>query len=114
MSQIFQTPIPKKILLDLLEEYSDKQKNYFIFSKTTFKKMKLKPESIDDFYNKIKPYYFKSKLFYLEREKTYKNIITIIRQICKFNHIPYTSKIIYLKSTYEIKYFIYHDLLQNI
>ena len=114
MSQIFQKPIPKKILLDLLNNYSEKQKNYFIFSKTTFKKMKLKPESIEEFYKSIQPYYFKSKLFYLEREKTYKNMITIIRQICKFNHIPYTSKIIYSKSTYEIKYFIYHDLLQNI
>lgn len=114
MSQIFQKPIPKKILLDLLNNYSEKQKNYFIFSKTTFKKMKLKPESIEEFYKSIQPYYFKSKLFYLEREKTYKNMITIIRQICKFNHIPYTSKIIYSKSTYEIKYFIYHDLSQNI
>ena len=63
---------------------------------------------------KIKPYYFKSKQFYLERDKNYKNIITIIRQICKFNHMAYTSKIVYLKSTYEIKYFIYHDLSQNI
>ena len=75
-------------------------------SKNAFKKMKLKPENIDKFYESIKPYYFKSKQFYLERDKTYKNFITILRQLTKYHHIPYTSKIIYLKSTYEIKYFI--------
>ena len=114
MSQIFQKPIPKKLLLDLLNSYCEKNNEYFIFSKIAFKKMKLKPEDINAFYEKIKPYYFKSKQFYLERDKNYKNIITIIRQICKFNHMAYTSKIVYLKSTYEIKYFIYHDLSQNI
>ena len=31
--------------------------------------MKLKPENLDSFYEKIKPYYFKSKQFYLERDK---------------------------------------------
>lgn len=113
MSQIFQKPIPKKILLDLLNSYCEKNKDYFIFSKTAFKKMKLEPNNINKFYATIKPFYFKSKQFYLERDKNYKNFITIIRQICKYNHMPYTSKIIYLKSTYEIKYFIYHDLLQN-
>lgn len=106
MSQIFQKPIPKNILLHLLNSYCEKNNEYFIFSKNAFKKMKLKPENIDKFYESIKPYYFKSKQFYLERDKTYKNFITILRQLTKYHHIPYTSKIIYLKSTYEIKYFI--------
>ena len=114
MSQIFQKPIPKKILLDLLNTYCEKNKDHFIFSKTSFKKMKLQITQLNNFYEIIKPYYFKSKQFYLDRDKNYKNFITIIRQICKYNHMPYTSKIIYLQSTYEIKYFIYHDLSQNI
>ena len=74
-----------------------------------FKKIKFKPENLDNFYNQIKQYYFKSKLFYLERDKTYKNFVTILRQICKYHAIPYTSKILYSKSTYEIKYFIFHN-----
>ena len=40
---------------------------------------------------------------------TYKNLITIIRQICKYNNIPFTSDIKYSKSKYEITYFIYQD-----
>ena len=63
-------------------------------------------DKLNKFYDSLKPFYFNSKLFYLERDKTYKNFITILRQITKYHHIPYTSKIIYLKSTYEIKYFI--------
>ena len=62
MSQIFQKP-PQKILLNLLEEYSEKQKNYFIFSKTTLKKMKLKPDAINDFYKSITPYYLNPNYF---------------------------------------------------
>lgn len=110
MSQIFKTTFPKKIIYDFLKEFCEQTNRFYVFSKTTFKKIKLQsPNKLNEFYEKIKPHYFKSKQFYLERDKTYKNFITILRQICKFHAIPYTSKIVYSKSTYEIKYFIYHN-----
>jgi hypothetical protein len=109
MSQIFQIPIPKNVFIDFLKENCNRNSVYYTFSKVDFKKIKFKIEILEDFFKKIKPYYFKSKLFYLERDKTYKNFITVLRQICKFHAIPYTSKIVYSKSTYEIKYFIYHN-----
>ena len=37
---------------------------------------------------------------------TYTAFTTVLRQICKFNHIKYTTKIRYEKSTYEIVYYI--------
>jgi hypothetical protein len=107
MSQIFKTSFSNEIIYDFLKEFCDKTKNFYVFSKATFKKIKLQsPKKLEEFYENIKPHYFKSKRFYLERDKTYKNFITILRQLTKYHHIPYTSKIIYLKSTYEIKYFI--------
>jgi len=107
MSQIFKTSFSNEIIYDFLKEFCDKTKNFYVFSKATFKKIKLQsPKKLEEFYENIKPNYFKSKQFYLERDKTYKNFITILRQLTKYHHIPYTSKIIYLKSTYEIKYFI--------
>ena len=107
MSQIFKTTFPKKIIYDFLKEFCEQTNRFYVFSKTTFKKIKLQsPNKLNEFYEKTKPHYFKSKQFYLERDKTYKNFITILRQLTKYHHIPYTSKIIYLKSTYEIKYFI--------
>jgi len=107
MSQIIKTTFSKDIIYNFLKEFCDVTNKFYVFSKTTFKKIKLQnTDKLDEFYDKIKPHYFKSKQFYLERDKTYKNFITILRQLTKYHHIPYMSKIIYLKSTYEIKYFI--------
>ena len=50
--------------------------------------------------------YHKSKQFYLKREVTYKNLLTIFRQLLNSLCIPYTSKIIYNKSKYCIHYII--------
>ena len=37
----------------------------------------------------------------------YKNLITIIRQLCKYHHIAFTSVMKYNKSKYEIVYSIF-------
>ena len=46
---------------------------------------------------------------------TYKNTLTIIRQILNSLYIPYSSKIIYNKSKYTINYIIYlnDEIIQN-
>jgi len=62
---------------------------------------------IEDFIKQCIPYYHLSKRKYLERKLTYNSFITIIRQICNFNKITYTSQIKYDKSTYDIMYYIY-------
>jgi hypothetical protein len=109
MSQIFQTPYSKISFFDFLDKYCDKNKKQYVFSKDSFKRIKL-DEAVEPFCETLKKNYFKSKHNYLDREKTYKNFITIIRQICKYHHIPFTSNIKYSQSKYEIKYFIYRDL----
>jgi hypothetical protein len=48
-----------------------------------------------------------SKQKYLERKLAYNNFTTILRQICNFCAINYTSVIKYDKSTYNIIYYIY-------
>ena len=108
MSQIFQSGFPKSDFFEFINNFCDKNNNQYIFSKESFKRIKMQ-DSIEPFCNKLKKHYFKSKYYYLEREMNYKNFITIIRQICKFHHIPFTSNIKYSKSKYEIKYFIYCD-----
>ena len=105
-SQIFKKKIPKEILFNFLEKNSKKKNNSFIFTKTSFKKAQFN-NLIEPFCESLKEYYHKSKLKYLERKINYKNFITIIRQICKSVHIPFTSKIVYDKSKYEIVYTIF-------
>ena len=108
MSQIFQKNIPKTILFDFLQKYCDTNKNQYIFSKESFKRAKI-DNAIELFCENLRQYYFPSKYHYLDRESKYKYFITILRQICKYHHIPFTSNIKYSKSNYEIKYFIYRN-----
>ena len=44
---------------------------------------------------------------YLDKKLTYNSFTTILRQICNYNKITYTSQIKYDKSSYEITYYIY-------
>tara|TARA_A100001015_G_scaffold227393_1_gene256885 strand:+ start:1949 stop:2287 length:339 start_codon:yes stop_codon:yes gene_type:complete len=112
MSQIFKNIYPKEHFFLFLKKYCDAKNSQYIFSKDSFKRIKLDKAEID-FSKELKKYYFNSKHYYLERlitHSSYKNFVTVIRQICKYHHIPFTSNIKYSKSKYEIKYFIYYEL----
>jgi len=105
-SQIFKNPIPLSVFTDFLDKNGEKQTNKYIFSKTSFKKAQLE-KTIQPFLDSIKSCYFPSKQFYVTRDATYKGLVTIIRQICKYHHIPFTSQIKYSQSKYEIIYTIF-------
>jgi hypothetical protein len=107
MSQVFKQIYPIDDFLNFIKEFSDDLGSYFLFSKSSFKKIKLN-NKVSSFFEDVKPYYHKSKQFYANRKPLYKNFITILKQICKINNIPYDSSIIYSKSTYELKYKIYY------
>jgi len=108
MNQIFKKKIAPEILFAFLKKHCIFEKKRFILTNITFRKYKFENE-IKKFFNSIKEYYFPAKQFYLERTNKYKEFITVIRQICKYNHIPFTSKIKYYNSSYEINYFIYPE-----
>jgi hypothetical protein len=107
-SQIFKLPIPTQILIDLLEVISVKTDSYFVVNNNSYKKG-IFNDVISNFIDKCKPYYHISKRKYLERKINYNSFITIVRQICNFNKITYTSQIKYDKSTYDIMYNIYFN-----
>lgn len=108
-NQIFKDSISNEVLFNLLEEiYIFKTDKYYALNSSSFKKAKLK-ELIDPFCESIKDAYHISKQFYVTRKITYSKFITIIRQICKKNHIPFNSQIKYDKSTYDICYYIYYN-----
>lgn len=58
--------------------------------------------------------YHTSKYYYLERDMSYKSLITIIRQILKYKQIDYFTKIKYVNSSYFTQYFIYYPLRYHI
>jgi len=104
--QIFKTEIPKEILYMLLDDICIKTDKYYILNINSYKKG-IFNEKIPKFFEECKEYYHSSKKKYVERKITYKSFITIVRQICNFNKIIYTSQIKYDKSSYNIIYYIY-------
>jgi len=105
-TQIFKNKIPNEVFLNFLESVCVKNEKYYVFNHAAFKKGLL-TEVYSSFFEKCKPYYFLSKQKYLEGKDIYKKITTIIRQICNYNKITYTSQIKYEKSSYDIVYYIY-------
>jgi hypothetical protein len=107
-SQIFKKQIPNDVLIQLLDTIAIKTEKGYIINNTTYKKG-LFNDKLTDFINNCKPYYHTSKLKYLDRKLTYNSFITVVRQICNFNKITYTSQIKYDKSTYDIVYYLYFN-----
>ena len=106
MSQIFKKKIPVTILYDLLDTYSNNNEKFYLIDDVLFKKLKFN-NVLESFLEKIKPYYFKSKKFYVERQITYVRFTTIIRQIAKLHGLHFSTKILYDRSKYNINYYIY-------
>ena len=107
-TQIFKKNLPNEKLFQLLDSICLKNEKHYILNVESFKKGIFK-ESIQQFLNNCTEYYHLSKRKYLEKKLTYNSFVTVIRQICNFNKITYTSKIKYDKSTYSIVYYIYHN-----
>jgi hypothetical protein len=105
-SQIFKKEPPIEIFHKFIQSNAIFCSPKYLFSKASFKKSQLNNE-IDPFINKIKECYFLSKKFYVERKIKYKNLMTIIRQICRYHNIVFSSNIKYSKSKYEITYNIF-------
>ena len=106
-TQIFKNQIPNYMLFQLLDKICLKNKKHYIFTIESFKKG-LYSEDIQNFLKECIPYYHLSKRKYLEKKLTHNSFATILRQICNYNKITYTSQIKYDKSTYDIIYYIYH------
>ena len=104
-SQVFKTAPSLDLLKTFLKSNAEFRKTKYIFSKASFKKAVL-TEQILSFFHNLKKNYYNSKKYYIERKITYKTVVTILRQICKFFHIPFASVIKYNKSSYEMEYHI--------
>lgn len=106
ISQIFKTSPPLDLLFIFLNKVCENNGRKYSYNKTAYKKGIFINE-IAPFIEIIKIHYYDSKKFYTDRAPSCKNLITIIRQICKHHHVPFTSYMKYNKSKYEICYCIY-------
>ena len=105
-TQIFKKNVPNELLFTLLDSICAKNEKHYVLNNESFKRGMFQ-ESISKFFDECNKYYHISKKKYLERKLTYNSFITVLRQICNFNNITYTSQIKYDKSNYDIIYNIY-------
>lgn len=105
-SQIFKSQVPNELLFGLLNTTAIKTDKRYIFNKISYKKG-LIDDLIINFFNNCKEYYYDSKQKYLNKKVTYNVFTTVLRQICNYNKIIYTSQIKYSNSKYDIEYYIY-------
>lgn len=102
--KIFKKEIPIRILYDLLDKIEVSETNKYIIDKPLFKK--LSPFMVD-FLTKCRDYYFESQKKYTTKSPfLYKSFLTVVRQICNNNDVPFYYKLKFLHSKYEIIYYI--------
>lgn len=106
-TQIFKKNVPNELIFNLLDSICMKNEKHYTLNIEAFKKGIFK-ESIPIFLTSCNQYYHISKKKYLERKLTYNSFTTVLRQICNFNKITYTSQIKYDKSRYDIIYYIFY------
>ena len=105
ISNIFNKDFSNNILYDFLDEYCIIENNYYTFHKEIYKKYDYF-NKLEYFYELMKPLYNLNKRYYIERDYSYNNLLTVIRHICNTNNIVYFNRIIYNKSKYSIIYYI--------
>lgn len=115
-TQVFNKEVSLKCLYDMLydilqkictvsENTNNNAEKEYLLTKAVFKRAEIH-NHIQPFIETMKTYYYFSKQHYVDRVINYNAFVTIIRQLCNVNDIKYTSKIVYIKSDYEIQYTI--------
>lgn len=108
-SQLFKNDIPNPLLFDFLASSCKMNEYFYEFDINSFKRAKFN-NTLQSFCDSIQPFYYTPKQKYVTCDHKFTKFITIIRQICKHNNIPYTSKIKYSNNTYFITYYIKNNL----
>ena len=113
-TDILKRPMDPAILMNFLHNVSSLEKNEFFINYDTLKRAKYNDgELLTSFLNEVRPYYYISKRSYLDEPINYRRFLTIIRQICNYNNIPYRSTLKYEHSRQKVEYFVYNTEFIN-
>lgn len=101
--KIFKKQIPIVLLFHLLDKVHP-AKDEYIIDKALFKKLQ---PFLPEFLSECSEYYLDSQKKYTTKTPfLYKSFLTVVRQICNNNEVPFFYKLKYMHSTYEIIYYI--------
>lgn len=107
LKYIFRSHIPINVLYDVLDKICIKKEKYYLFDFNAFRLLQYH-ELYPEFSQKIIQAYKPSKQFFVTRPLTYNSFITILRHICRVNHVNFKTKFNYQHSLYNIDYYIHY------
>ena len=104
---IFKNKIPINILFDVFDKVIPSENKQYVIDKSVFKIISMN-NHLEPFLKECSAYYSTAmqKKYLLKSPLTYKCFLTIVRQICRINNIPFHYKLKYSHSVYEIVYYI--------
>lgn len=108
LDKIFKANVPLEILYRVIHLYCVKKTDHYIIDEIFYRQLKFHTDIYQEWIDQICEYYHDSKRFYAERDITYNNLITMIRQICKTHRIMFSKKKCYRNCTYENVYELYY------
>jgi len=97
---------------EFLKNIGTKENNCICINENHYKKIHYNGQ-LNDFLERVKPFYHSSKLHYIENVTQYNNFITILRQISKMNELYFTYKIKYTNSKHYTEYYFYLKEMQE-
>lgn len=107
--QVFKYEVPCNIFIDLLNEICEVNEGIYVFHEICFRRANFKENIVNHYLNILQKYYHASKIDYIKRGTTFKGLSTILRQLCKYYNIKFTSNVKYMFSKYSIIYNIFID-----
>ena len=108
MIQLFKSYPNKDDFITFIKTHCLKEKKYYKLTQDIYKQILFK-NALEPYLHTIQSHYNKAKQIYVTRKMNYSRFVTIIRHLCKFLEITYTSVMKYSNSTYQIDYLIYFD-----
>ena len=93
---------------EFLNSIGTKEKNCICINENHYKKIDYNGQ-LKEFLERLKPFYYFSKLHYIENVTQYNQFITVLRQISKMNDIYFTYKIKYTNSKHYIEYYFFQN-----
>lgn len=91
MCRIFYEPVDIDIVYDILERCCIKTDKHYTFNQLAYKQMVFL-QLLDGFLQQITPFYRENKREYVTREMNFVNFLTILKQICNSNGVPFSSR----------------------
>jgi hypothetical protein len=104
---VFNKRLSHHLLKRFLDPICIKNTTHYVINYETLKRARYTTH-YDDFINMLKPYYYPSKRHYLDDPTPYRRFLTILRQICSYNNIAYTTATVYDRAKASLEYRIYY------